>query len=103
MGKYLNEAVLPETYDNYVFDLYGTLVDIHTDEGARGLWEKLALFFGYYNACYQPEELKERYDAFVSESEQALRKRWMTPAMPMSHRRKLRLQKFLKSCMKKRG
>ena len=74
MGKYLNEAVLPETYDNYVFDLYGTLVDIHTDEGARGLWEKLALFFGYYNACYQPEELKERYDAFVSESEQALKK-----------------------------
>ena len=30
MGEYLQEAVLPVQYDNYVFDLYGTLVDIHT-------------------------------------------------------------------------
>lgn len=28
MGEYLQEAVLPVQYDNYVFDLYGTLVDI---------------------------------------------------------------------------
>ena len=26
MGEYLQEAVLPVQYDNYVFDLYGTLV-----------------------------------------------------------------------------
>ena len=26
---------LPLTYDNYIFDLYGTLVDIHTDEEMR--------------------------------------------------------------------
>lgn len=32
MGEYLQEAVLPVQYDNYVFDLYGTLVDIHTEE-----------------------------------------------------------------------
>ena len=31
MGEYLQEAVLPVQYDNYVFDLYGTLVDIHTE------------------------------------------------------------------------
>ena len=28
MGEYLQEAVLPVQYDNYVFDLYGTLVEI---------------------------------------------------------------------------
>lgn len=32
MGEKLNKAILPDKYDNYVFDLYGTLVDIHTDE-----------------------------------------------------------------------
>ena len=26
------KAELPMNYDNYVFDLYGTLVDIQTDE-----------------------------------------------------------------------
>ena len=28
--KVLERAVLPSCYENYVFDLYGTLVDIHT-------------------------------------------------------------------------
>ena len=31
-------------YENYIFDLYGTLVDIHTDEEKTELWEKLAQF-----------------------------------------------------------
>lgn len=26
-------------YDNYVFDLYGTLVDIHTEENDAKVWE----------------------------------------------------------------
>ena len=25
-------------YQNYIFDLYGTLIDIHTEEGERKLW-----------------------------------------------------------------
>ena len=45
MGEYLQEAVLPVQYDNYVFDLYGTLVDIHTEEDFPKLWESLALPF----------------------------------------------------------
>ena len=56
-------------YDNYIFDLYGTLVDIHTEEEKAEVWEKLALFFGYYDACYTPEELRERYQQLVSERE----------------------------------
>ena len=31
-------------YDNYVFDLYGTLVDIHTEENDAKVWEKLELY-----------------------------------------------------------
>ena len=74
MGEYLQEAVLPVQYDNYVFDLYGTLVDIHTEEDFPNLWEKLALFFGYYGAVYEPEELQGRYAALVSDYEHALKK-----------------------------
>lgn len=48
-------------YKNYIFDLYGTLADIKTDEDNMMVWEKLALFYGYYGALYQPEELKKSY------------------------------------------
>lgn len=41
-------------YKNYIFDLYGTLVDIHTEEGIPKLWEKLSFFYGFYGAIYQP-------------------------------------------------
>lgn len=50
-------------YTDLIFDLYGTLVDIHTEENDL-VWEKTALFFGYYGACYTPEGLKR---AFVDE------------------------------------
>ena len=48
---------LPLTYDNYIFDLYGTLVDIHTDESDTAIWEKLAMFYGYYGALYEAKEV----------------------------------------------
>lgn len=52
-------------YDNYVFDLYGTLVDIHTEESSPGLWRKLSLFYRFYNAEYTPGELKNKYFELV--------------------------------------
>lgn len=73
MGNELKKAVLPENYDNYVFDLYGTLVDIHTDERELVVWQKLALFYGYYGAHYEPEELRKRYADIVKEMENALK------------------------------
>lgn len=48
-------------YKNYVFDFYGTLVDIRTDEEKKEIWEKLSLFYGYYGAVYTSEEIKEKY------------------------------------------
>lgn len=59
-------------YRNYVFDLYGTLVDIRTDETDRMLWEHMSLFYGYYGACYEAEELHRTYLALVNEEEKAL-------------------------------
>lgn len=53
-------------YHNYLFDLYGTLVDIHTNEDKMEVWEKLSLFYGYYGASYTPQELKEAYAQAVN-------------------------------------
>ena len=39
-------------YKNYIFDLYGTLVDINTDEWSAQLWKKMAILYGYYGAAY---------------------------------------------------
>ena len=49
-------------YTDLIFDLYGTLVDIHTEENAL-VWEKTALYFGYYGAHYTPEALKNAFEA----------------------------------------
>lgn len=67
------KATLPLGYDNYVFDLYGTLVDIHTEEGDERLWKQLALFFGYYGALYEPEELQKEYFRIVKGKEKELK------------------------------
>lgn len=54
-------------YRNCIFDLYGTLVDIHTDEEKQELWEKLALFYGYYGADYEADELQACYEKLVKQ------------------------------------
>lgn len=58
-------------YQDYIFDLYGTLVDIRTDEEQRVLWNKMSLFFGYYGAVYAPEELRKMYRKLVTDKEKA--------------------------------
>ena len=57
-------------YQNYIFDLYGTLVDIHTNEKKAYLWKELSLFPGV------PELLQRLKDAgkkvFLLSNAQAL-------------------------------
>lgn len=48
-------------FKNYLFDLYGTLIDIRTDEDSPELWNKLAIFYSYKRAVYTPEEIKAKY------------------------------------------
>ena len=48
-------------YKNYIFDVYGTLVDIHTNEYEDAAWAKLAETLAFYDVNYTPEELKEAY------------------------------------------
>ena len=59
-------------YQNYIFDLYGTLVDINTNEWKMYLWEKLRIFYGYYGAHYTARELKNSYEQLVSFKEKEM-------------------------------
>ncbi len=44
-----------------IFDLYGTLVDIETDENDPGLYAVLSQFLTYYDIFFKPEKLAARY------------------------------------------
>ena len=55
-------------YTDLIFDLYGTLVDIHTEEDDI-VWEKTALYFGFYGAQYGAEELKVAFLAAMRRRE----------------------------------
>ena len=48
-------------YKNFIFDVYGTLVDIHTNEYADETWRKLADTLAFYGVDYSVEELREVY------------------------------------------
>ena len=52
-------------YTNYIFDLYGTLIDINTDEESQDFWYKLSLFYSFKGALYDAQELKESYRTLV--------------------------------------
>ena len=62
-------------YQNYVFDLYGTLVDIHTDEKKASYWKKNAVYFSAQGASYTGKELRERYMALIRAEEIRLQKK----------------------------
>ena len=62
-------------YQNYIFDLYGTLVDIKTNEKRKSFWEKTALFYSLNGAAYSWKELKKRYSVLIQEEEAALIKK----------------------------
>ena len=48
-------------YKNFVFDLYGTLIDIHTNEYENSAWEKMSETLKFYGVDYTPTELSETY------------------------------------------
>lgn len=53
-------------YTNYIFDIYGTLIDIQTDESTPELWEKLSAFYAFKGAHYTADALKASYNEKVA-------------------------------------
>lgn len=49
-------------YTDLIFDLYGTLVDTHTEEGLD-TWERTAIYYGFYGAYYTGQELKDAFES----------------------------------------
>ena len=60
-------------YKNYVFDLYGTLVDINTNERKNSLWIKMAELYSFYGAKYNPKEMKKEFERICKEEEDKLK------------------------------
>ncbi len=56
-------------YRNYIFDLYGTLVDIRTDEYSLNFWRKAVSVFAKGKASYSPSELMSRYKKYVRQAQ----------------------------------
>ncbi|MCC6345959.1 MAG: HAD family hydrolase [Nitrospirales bacterium] len=54
-----------------LFDLYGTLIDIKTDEGDMRVYETLARYLAYHSVVVSAEELKRAYGG---EAEEKLRR-----------------------------
>lgn len=54
-----------------IFDFYGTLTDIHTDTEMPDVWEKTAIYFGFYDAHYTAEELKAAYEELTETQNKA--------------------------------
>lgn len=48
-------------YKNIIFDAYGTLLDIHTNEQNDACWEKLAELLRFYDVNYTAKSLKDTY------------------------------------------
>lgn len=61
-------------YKNYIFDFYGTLVDIETDEKDRWLWQQVLAIYASYGADYSPRSLSQKYLDLVAQEEQRLKK-----------------------------
>lgn len=55
-------------YDNYIFDLYGTLADIRTDEDKASLWEKMSELYTSMGAAYTPSQLHAAFRRLEEES-----------------------------------
>ena len=56
-------------YRHCIFDLYGTLVDIRTDERSPGLWEDMAELYRRRGAAWEPEALQKSYFRLIEELE----------------------------------
>ena len=70
------------TYKNYLFDLYGTLVDIHTNEESTAFWTNVSRLLGMQGVDAEPRQLRQRYEAEIANQEALLKARLPENAEP---------------------
>ena len=54
---------MAKQYQNYLFDLYGTLADIHTNEESPAFWRSVSRLLGMQGVHLSPAVLKAKYEA----------------------------------------
>lgn len=59
-------------YKNYVFDLYGTLLDIRTNENKPFLWKKMSEIYAAFGAVYTAGELKRTFRLLEQQQKETL-------------------------------
>lgn len=55
-------------YQNYIFDLYGTLIDIRTDEWSMDFWQSYADWLGERGMKYSALDAKKAYESEVAKA-----------------------------------
>ncbi len=60
-------------YSNYIFDLYGTLIDIKTDERKAELWNCLADFYNVYGCDRSANDMRDIFFLMDKEERIALK------------------------------
>lgn len=56
-------------YKDFIFDLYGTLVDIHTDEDMIELWTGMSKYYSQLGADYWADGLRAAYRHLIAAEE----------------------------------
>ena len=59
-------------YQNFIFDLYGTLIDIWTDESDPLLWQRMSELYSCCGADYTPDALRIAYHRIAVEEQEKL-------------------------------
>lgn len=71
----------------YLFDLYGTLIDLHTNESTETFWRAMARFFSMNGANYTTKELKNTYKKLrkdtLNKQLPIMRKKYNAPDMEL--------------------
>lgn len=66
-------------YQNCIFDLYGTLADIRTDEMLPDLWEEMTALYREQGADYSQDEMCSGYFRIARQMEQEMKCRFAYP------------------------
>ena len=79
---YLQEEFM---YKNYIFDLYGTLIDINTNEWNANLWKKMQEFYAFHGAVYKTVDLKREYFRICEEEEKKMSDKYDYPEIKVQN------------------
>ncbi len=70
-------------YQNFIFDLYGTLVDTHTDESTDVFWSNCASWLRLEDISYTAKELCNAYCAEVAALEEKQKNLYLYPEIDL--------------------